>query len=374
MGLTVDDAFTSVINVTEITFLPDSPDTITENLVSMIAAGHAGVTGNTGWNRGHPPSVDGSAYFKGDGITPVRLYAVNWTDTAIEPDGVPVEYSGLTTNIFHKFSLVDDSSEPSWFWGVVNNTGGNDDYLVMARLDPGSTNYAGFNPDAAPGTPSVNSQCFQGYTPSPFAYWSTIANDGVNSYAIIDEVSSGGTISQNTIKAGNDYYMNFFANLGGGVGLQGVSNSNPFIYVDNTPLFEMYDPSLGGHFIFHIDGNKFQGFDRVNSGYYAQIESDVGIQLSNPLVPGTYFSCAFQHAAGQRSMQFIDPSTSLDLFSYVVGGVGSALSIGPDAFVANGSVATNLGSVGPAGSHTTVQEWLAIKHPSSGVVRYLACF
>lgn len=40
---------------------------------------------------------------------------------------------------------------------------------------------------------------------------------------------------------------------------------------------------------------------------------------------------------------------------------------------ANGAVATALTSVGPTGSHTTVQEWLTVKN-ASGVVRYVPAF
>jgi hypothetical protein len=41
--------------------------------------------------------------------------------------------------------------------------------------------------------------------------------------------------------------------------------------------------------------------------------------------------------------------------------------------VANGAVATALSSVGPTGSHTTVQEWFAVKN-ASGVIRYIPAF
>ncbi len=40
---------------------------------------------------------------------------------------------------------------------------------------------------------------------------------------------------------------------------------------------------------------------------------------------------------------------------------------------ANGAVATALSPVGPTGSHTTVQEWFAVKN-ASGVVRYIPAF
>jgi hypothetical protein len=43
------------------------------------------------------------------------------------------------------------------------------------------------------------------------------------------------------------------------------------------------------------------------------------------------------------------------------------------ATVANGAVATALSSVGPTGSHATVQEWFAVKN-ASGVVRYIPAF
>jgi len=43
------------------------------------------------------------------------------------------------------------------------------------------------------------------------------------------------------------------------------------------------------------------------------------------------------------------------------------------AFAANGSVATAMSSVGPTGSHTTVQEWMTVSN-ASGVTRYVPCF
>lgn len=48
------------------------------------------------------------------------------------------------------------------------------------------------------------------------------------------------------------------------------------------------------------------------------------------------------------------------------------LKPGGGSFVANGSVATALSSVGPTGANTTVQEWLAVK--SGANTRYIPCF
>lgn len=43
------------------------------------------------------------------------------------------------------------------------------------------------------------------------------------------------------------------------------------------------------------------------------------------------------------------------------------------SFTANGSVATTITSLGPAGSHTTIQEWLTVKD-SGGTVRYIPAY
>jgi hypothetical protein len=52
---------------------------------------------------------------------------------------------------------------------------------------------------------------------------------------------------------------------------------------------------------------------------------------------------------------------------------GGTVQVGAGCIAANGSVATVLGSLGPVGSHTAVQEWIAIKN-ASGVTRYIPAF
>jgi hypothetical protein len=52
---------------------------------------------------------------------------------------------------------------------------------------------------------------------------------------------------------------------------------------------------------------------------------------------------------------------------------GGSVQFGATQFAANAAVATVLGSVGPVGSHTTVQEWFAVKN-SGGTVRYIPAF
>jgi hypothetical protein len=71
----------------------------------------------------------------------------------------------------------------------------------------------------------------------------------------------------------------------------------------------------------------------------------------------------------------IQPSGGLSIGTTTDPGIGSlivnASLLHPTS--ANGAVATVLGSVGPTGSHTTVQEWFPIKN-SSGTVRYVPGF
>jgi hypothetical protein len=43
------------------------------------------------------------------------------------------------------------------------------------------------------------------------------------------------------------------------------------------------------------------------------------------------------------------------------------------SFSANGSVATTMTSLGPTGSHTTIQTWLTIQD-SGGTTRYIPCY
>lgn len=107
--------------------------------------------------------------------------------------------------------------------------------------------------------------------------------------------------------------------------------------------------------------------------------------------------------AGSAGTLTVGGSGSSDNLSLVVGGlflaanngltVGSNLVLSADAsanlilgnaagatqfkgtgtWAANGSVATVLGSVGPVGSHTTVQEWFAVQN-ASGATRWIAGF
>lgn len=58
----------------------------------------------------------------------------------------------------------------------------------------------------------------------------------------------------------------------------------------------------------------------------------------------------------------------------VIGGQNGAIQVtGSGAWVANGSVATSLTSVGPTGARTTVQRWLRVRD-NNGLVVYIPAF
>jgi hypothetical protein len=57
----------------------------------------------------------------------------------------------------------------------------------------------------------------------------------------------------------------------------------------------------------------------------------------------------------------------------LIPGVLTVGSFGATHFTANGTTATSLTSLGPAGAHATVQEWLTIVD-SGGTTRYIPCF
>lgn len=73
---------------------------------------------------------------------------------------------------------------------------------------------------------------------------------------------------------------------------------------------------------------------------------------------------------GTGNINFFSNTSGTALVSILNNGIINTINSG--AFIANGSVATVLGSLGPAGSHTTVQEWLQWEH--NGTIRFIPLF
>lgn len=73
------------------------------------------------------------------------------------------------------------------------------------------------------------------------------------------------------------------------------------------------------------------------------------------------------------TLQAVGSDTNVDL-ALLNQGTGLVKFGSTQHFTANGAIATTMTSLGPTGSHTTVQEWLTIKNASSGAVRYIPCY
>ncbi len=59
--------------------------------------------------------------------------------------------------------------------------------------------------------------------------------------------------------------------------------------------------------------------------------------------------------------------------SYPDAELGELQLLGANSFAANGTIATAMSSLGPVGSHTTVQRWMIVVNPS-GTIGYVPVF
>jgi len=158
-----------------------------------------------------------------------------------------------------------------------------------------------------------------------------------------------------------------------------------FNYVASTRIYNIYDT--------FTDTNNyrgvFMGFDVANNNTFMITAQAAGtgapagpIRLSGK--GGVYFwdpDLATGVAAGMGNVAnksfmwsdnfVVDFANSDTILSR--GSAGVFKFVSANSFSANNTVATVLGSVGPVGSHTTVQNWLTIQD-NGGNVRYIPCF
>lgn len=138
-----------------------------------------------------------------------------------------------------------------------------------------------------------------------------------------------------------------------------VLNSADRIYFNGTPTVTVagYASNTGNDYIAYSSG--VTGLILVSGNVAALQITSSQVSLTVPLVSSsTITTSTLTNGSGLLTL---GSSTGTIKF----GGSG--------AFTANGAVATALSSVGPTGSHTTVQEWLTITD-SAGTVRYIPCF
>jgi hypothetical protein len=172
-------------------------------------------------------------------------------------------------------------------------------------------------------------------------------------------VQTGASASIFGVNLTQGTYSNSALALGPSVGTGGINfgggnfGGNPFMWGDSTKNLNIDMGTTPGNLTL-VDGPSilFQIAPTASSVNFMQITSAT---TSHPVVIA---------ATGS------DTDVSLDIFCK---GAGLVKFNGAAHFTANGSVATTMTSLGPTGSHTTVQEWLTILD-ATGVVRYIPCY
>ena len=121
-------------------------------------------------------------------------------------------------------------------------------------------------------------------------------------------------------------------------------------------------------------------YDRTYHGIYevATINGS-GSALTFNIVKPSFTTAAVPHTtiaviggSGGSQTISLDVTWAASTGIYI-GETGGFTRFGSGTWAANGAVATALTSVGPTGSHTTVQEWFVVRN-ASNVVRYIPAF
>jgi len=193
---------------------------------------------------------------------------------------------------------------------------------------------------------------------------------------------TGGTAPKVSSTAGN---LTLTSASGGTTTFSGTSGTSPFDVISsgqfNGPNFHGYAGSAASPFhAINIYGAR--GTDASPSA----LASGDTIAYFNVLGYGA--SSAFVNSVA--SIAFVTPAApsgsvvqgQIEFYTQNSGGTNTramfidstqVLNMGAGGLAANGSVATALSSVGPVGSHTTVQEWLLVKG-TGGASRWIPMF
>lgn len=109
--------------------------------------------------------------------------------------------------------------------------------------------------------------------------------------------------------------------------------------------------------------------------FYSNSNTNPLLQLIHAATAVNYGTVTAAATGGGVTFGAAGSDTNVDLILAPQGTspTASLVRFNGGSTVANGSVAKSFTAVGPTGSATTVQEWLAIKN-SSGTVRYIPCF
>lgn len=131
-------------------------------------------------------------------------------------------------------------------------------------------------------------------------------------------------------------------------------------------LSQIFVTSTGNMNITCQAGGGFAVADGSNGEMFGAINANSGVAIAN-------FVLVLGNSTGNAPIlraQGTDTNINLALTAK---GTGTVQFANSGSFSADGTVATVLGSLGPTGSHTTVQTWLTIID-NTGATRYIPCF
>lgn len=177
-------------------------------------------------------------------------------------------------------------------------------------------------------------------------------------------VGIGGNLTTTTVTTPEGYLW-----LNGTVGMSSATSFQPQLTVTNTTVdtscpFMVVQKSRNGGAIGAADslgGFIFKGFTNgayQNAGFLSCTATGAAV--------GSNIPCDF-------SLSVSNTGTGPFEILRMVGASGVVKFTAATNFTPNGVVATTVTSLGPTGSHTTIQEWLTIQN-ASGVTRWIPCY
>lgn len=170
-------------------------------------------------------------------------------------------------------------------------------------------------------------------------------------------LSSGGTgaLSLNTT-GGTQFKITNTASANNFISVTGSNGGNVFMAADGGGT------NIG--FVFRQKGNEYFYFQDASGNNLMAVEYVASAVNRMDILPAV--------TTGAPEIFLVGSDSNIDL-KLTPKGTGVVRFNNASSFTANNTVATVLGSLGPTGSHTTVQEWFTVKN-SSGTVRYIPAF
>lgn len=213
----------------------------------------------------------------------------------------------------------------------------------------------------------------------------TVSGAGVttNTQALAANASGDGIVLQNTTAAtsGNQRLSPAIHLIGQGWKTTATAASQQIEWaIEVIPVQDTTNPDNYLNFRSNVNSlgfaNKFQINDNHTGGQtsvnFLGVNSTQFSLYVNGANTGVFYADASQVLVG--AIANVPTKLYVNNAAVVTLGTGGTVQFNnSSSFSANGSVATAMSSVGPTGSHTTVQEWLTIVN-AGGTTRYIPCF